>query len=152
MDLPNRNVKNQMHHVLINGRWKHDITVKRGADVGSDLHLLLLYSNCQTTVEKKSHQGGRKEAKVQHCYAEKATCQQTIPYSCKKKIYETPSNIDEEAERDAESERRRANESYFIYACECVLEKKRKRDKSWIRDETNVERSTKRKGLQHHKD
>lgn len=141
-----------MHHVLINGRWKHDITVKRGADVGSDLHLLLFYSNCQTTVEKKSHQGGRKEAKVQHCYAEKATCQQTIPYSCKKKIYETPSNIDEEAERDAESERRRENESYFIYACECVLEKKRKRDKSWIRDETNVERSTKRKGLQHHKD
>lgn len=85
MDLPNRNVKNQMHHVLINGRWKHDITVKRGADVGSDLHLLLFYSNCQTTVEKKSHQGGRKEAKVQHCYAEKATCQQTVPYSCKKK-------------------------------------------------------------------
>ena len=36
---PDGNVKNQIDHVLINGRWKHslhNVTVKRGADVGSD--------------------------------------------------------------------------------------------------------------------
>ena len=41
---PYRNVKNQIDHALINGRWKHslhNVTVKRGADVGSDHHLLL---------------------------------------------------------------------------------------------------------------
>jgi len=41
---PDGNVKNQLDHVLINGRWKHslhDVIVKRGADVGSDRHLLL---------------------------------------------------------------------------------------------------------------
>ena len=39
------NVKNQIDHVLINyGRWKHslqDVTLTKGADVGSDHHLLL---------------------------------------------------------------------------------------------------------------
>ena len=76
-----------------------------------------------------------------------------FPISVKKIYkYETPSNSDGETERDAESVWRTVTESYFIYACECLLKKKRKREKSWIRDETDVERSEKRKGLKHHKD
>ena len=39
------------------------------------------------------------------------------------------------AERDAESAWRIAKESY-LHACECVLGKKRKSDKNWIRAET----------------
>ena len=41
---PDGNFKNQIDHVFINGRWKHslhNVTIKRGADVGSDHHLLL---------------------------------------------------------------------------------------------------------------
>ena len=68
---PNRNAKNQIDNALVNGHWKHsihDITVKRsGADVGSDHHFVLLYNNCQTTARKKSRQGGREDAKVEHC-------------------------------------------------------------------------------------
>ena len=52
-----------------------------------------------------------------------------------KNRYEALSNIDEEAERDAESAWRIAKESY-LHACECVLGKKRKRDKNWISAET----------------
>ena len=38
---PDGSIKNQIDHVLINCRWKHslhNVTVKRGADVGSDHH------------------------------------------------------------------------------------------------------------------
>ena len=52
-----------------------------------------------------------------------------------KNKYEALSNIDEEAERDAESAWRIAKESY-LHACECVLGKKRKRDKNWISAKT----------------
>lgn len=36
--------QNQIDHIIINGRWRHsleNVVVKRGADVGSDHHLLL---------------------------------------------------------------------------------------------------------------
>ena len=49
--------------------------------------------------------------------------------------YEALSNIDEEAERDAESAWWIAKESY-LHACECVHGKKRKRDKNWISAKT----------------
>ena len=65
-----------------------------------------------------------------------------------KNKYEALSNIDEEAERDAESAWRIAKERY-LHACECVLGKKRKRDKNWISAETwsliNKRRETKEK-------
>ena len=41
---PDGNVKSQIDHALINGRWRHfrhDVALKRGADVGSGHHLLL---------------------------------------------------------------------------------------------------------------
>jgi len=58
------------------------------------------------------------------------------------------------AERDAESAWRIAKESY-LHACECVLGKKRKSDKNWIRAETwslidKRREIRKRKGLQDH--
>ena len=64
---PDGNVKNQIDHVLINGRWKHslhNVTVKRGAGVGSDHHLLLATVKLQL---EKSLQDRREGAKVQHC-------------------------------------------------------------------------------------
>lgn len=41
---PNGRDQNQIDHIIINGRWRHsleNVVVKRGADVGSDHHLLL---------------------------------------------------------------------------------------------------------------
>ena len=52
-----------------------------------------------------------------------------------KNRYEALSNIDEEAERDAQSAWRIAKESY-LHVCECVQGKERKRDKNWISAET----------------
>ena len=52
-----------------------------------------------------------------------------------KNKYDGLSNIDEEAERDAGSGWRVAKESH-LHACECLLGKKRKRDKNWISAET----------------
>lgn len=41
---PNGRDRNQIDHIMINGQWRHslhDVIVRRGADVGSDHHLLL---------------------------------------------------------------------------------------------------------------
>ena len=39
---PNGRDKNQIDHILINGKWRSliDVKVRRGADVGSDHHLV----------------------------------------------------------------------------------------------------------------
>ncbi|CAM5112285.1 unnamed protein product [Natator depressus] len=40
---PNGRDKNQIDHIMINGKWRHsltDVKVRRGADVGSDHHLV----------------------------------------------------------------------------------------------------------------
>ena len=132
---PDGNVKNQIDHVLINGRWKHslhNVTVKRGADVGSDHHLLLATIKLQlrrnpTKTEEKGQRYNT--AKLRN-----PEVSMNFSIAVKNK-YEALSNVDEEAERDAESAWKIAKESY-LHAYECVLGKKRKRDKNWIRAKT----------------
>ena len=132
---PDGNVKNQIDHVLINGRWKHslhNVTVKRGADVASDHHLLLATVKLQLRRNpiKMEEKGQRYNiARLRNPDVRKNF------FIAVKNKYEALSNIDEEAERDAESAWRIAKESY-LHACECVLGKKRKRDKNWISAET----------------
>lgn len=128
---PDGNVKKQIDHVLINGRWKHSlhsVTVKRGADVGSNHHLLLVTIKLQLRRNPiKMEEKGRRynTARLRNPDVSK-----NLSIAVKNK-YEALSNIDEEAEGDAESAWRIAKESY-LHACECVLGKKRKRDKNWI--------------------
>lgn len=128
---PDGNVKNQIDHVLINGRWKHSlhsVTVKRGADVGSNHHLLLVTIKLQLRRNPiKMEEKGRRynTARLRNPDVSK-----NLSIAVENK-YEALSNIDEEAEGDAESAWRIAKESY-LHACECVLGKKRKRDKNWI--------------------
>ena len=100
---PDGNAKNQIDHVLINGRWKHslhNVTVKRGADVGSDHHLLL------ATVKLQLRRNPVKtEEKGQWCNIARLInpdVSKNFSLAVKNK-YEALSNTDEEAERDAES-------------------------------------------------
>ena len=127
---PDGNVKNQIDHVLINGRWKHslhNVTVKRGADVGSDNHLLLATVKLQLRRNPiKMEEKGQRYNIVR---LRNPDVSKNFSIAVKNK-YEALNNIDEEAERDAESTWRIAKESY-LHACECVLGKKRKRDKNW---------------------
>ena len=113
---PDGNIKNQIDHVLINGRWKHslhNVTVKRGADVGSDHHLLL------ATVKLQLRRNPIKmEEKGQRCNIARLRnpdVRKNFSIAVKSK-YEALSNIDEEAERDAKSAWRIAKESY-LHAC-----------------------------------
>ena len=114
---------------MIKGRWKHslhNVTVKTGADVGSE-HLLLLATvklQLRRNPIKMEEKGQRyKIARLRNPEVSK-----NFSIAVKNK-YEALSNIDEEAERDAESAWRIAKERY-LYACEFVLGKKRKRDKN----------------------
>ena len=132
---PNGNVKDQIDHVLINGRWKHslhNVTVKRGADVGSDHHLLLATVKLQ--LRRNPIKMEEKGQRYNTARLRNPDVSKNFSIAVKNK-YEALSNIDEEAERDAESAWRIAKESY-LHACECVLGKKRKRDKNWISAET----------------
>lgn len=128
---PDGNVKNQIDHVLINGRWKHSlhsVTVKRGADVGSNHHHLLVTVKLQ--LRRNSIKMEEKGRRYNTARLRNPDVSKNLSIAVKNK-YEALSNIDEEAEGDAESAWRIAKESY-LHACECVLGKKRKRDKNWI--------------------
>ena len=134
---PDGNVKNHIDHVLINGSWKHslhNVTVKRGADVGSDHHLLLATIKLQLHVRRNPTKTEEKGQRYNTAKLRNQEVSKNFSIAVKNK-YEALSNVDEEAERDAESAWRIAKESY-LHACECVLGKKRKRDKNRIRAET----------------
>jgi len=84
---PNGNVKNQIDHVLINGRWKHslhNVTVKRGADVGSDHHLLLATVKLQ--LRRNPTKTEKKGQRYNTARLRNPRGQQEFLYSCKKQF------------------------------------------------------------------
>ena len=85
-------------------------------------------SNCQTTAKKKSHKMEEKGQRYNIARLRNPDVSKNFSIAVKNK-FEALSNINEEVERDAESAWRIAKESY-LHACECVLGKKRKRDKN----------------------
>ena len=123
---------------MINGRWKlslHDATVKRDADVGSDHHLLLATVKLQLRRNPmKTEEKGKRynTAKLRNPDVSKNLSDRSIAVENK---YQVLSNIEQEAERDAESAWRIAKDSY-LHACECLLGRKGKREKNWISAET----------------
>lgn len=120
---------------MINGRWKHslhNVTVKRGADVGSDHHLLL--ATVKLPLRRNPIKMEEKGQRYNIARLRNPDVSKNFSIAVKNK-YEALSNFNEEAERDAESAWRLAKASY-LHACKCVLGKKRKRDKNWISAET----------------
>ena len=126
---PDGNVKNEIDHVLVNWRWKHslhDVTVKRGADVGSDHHLLLATVKLQLR---------RNPTKAYECRQRYSIARLRNPDISKKFSVAVKNKYEALSNTDVESAWRTAKKSYIL-ACESVLRKKRKRDKNWIRAET----------------
>ncbi|KAL9983299.1 hypothetical protein ACROYT_G005446 [Oculina patagonica] len=120
---PDGNVKNQIDHVLINGRWKHslhNVTVKRGAAVGSDHHLLL------ATVKLKLRRNPTKMEEQGQSYntakLRNPDVSRNFSIAVKNK-YEALSNVDEEAERDAESTWREIKEKKGVVRSQRLREK-----------------------------
>ena len=65
---PNGRVRNQIEHLMINGTWRRslmDVRVKRGADVGSDHHMVVVAGRV-----KLRKTGGKRPGK-QHFAVEK---------------------------------------------------------------------------------
>ena len=91
-------------------------------------------SNCQSAAKKKPHQHRREGARYNIARLRNPDVSKNFFIAVKNK-YEALSNIDEEAEKDAESAWRIAKEGY-LHACECVPGKKRKRDENWISAKT----------------
>ena len=122
---PNRRDKNQIDHIIINGRWRHslqDVIVRRGADVGSDHHLLptkikLHLKRVQTTA--KSTQQRFDTAKLKD-----PTTRKKFSLALRNK-YQVLGDIGQGLDEDVETTWNSIKEGY-IHACKTVLGKKRR--------------------------
>ena len=135
---PNRRDKNQIDHLMINGRWRHslnDVSVKRGADCGSDHFLIISKIKLKLKKAPKINELSRKTFDLQRLKDNKI--RQKFNTEVKNR-YQVLRAIDDNNENMGENITEIWDNIKDIYTktAEKVLGLKNRKRKQWLSDKT----------------